>query len=408
MNPFRKAFSAARNLIFSPAAARLVGEPFFSMEGMRAGGSLKLKDIKSILVVKLDEIGDAVMLTPFMRELRAALPDAWITLVVKPQLRELWEPCPYINELLAYDRQIWPKANLHSHWSALSFAKKNLWKRRFDLAVVPRWDADRYNAAYLSYFSGARHRVSYSEKVTETKARINKGYDSLFSLVSSFAGLKHESERNLDLLKGLGMEVSSSKTELWVTDKDEAAADELLFSRGITASDRFVCLYPSGGSSALKQWPAANFIDLGRWIIEACGLKVLVVGGPGDGDVCREVSDGIGPLSASVSGKLGLRVAAAVLKRCALFVGNDTGPTHIAAAVGARVVAIFGASCPHRFAPSGDNCTVIWKGLECSACHLQAHADRCAQCVYERPACLDAITVEEMRGVVSSALQQRQ
>lgn len=398
--------SRVRNLAFSPSTAFRLGEPFFSFMGMRKGRRPVPKEAQSVLVVKLDEIGDAVLLTPFMRALRAHLPNAWITLVVKPQLEDLWETCPYLSELLTYDRPVGPP-NIKSHSSAFSFAKEKLWKRKFDLAIVPRWDSDLYNASYLAYFSGARIRIGYSEKVIGHKALFNKGYDRLFTEVSSDSALKHESERNLDLLKAIGLKTGSTKTELWVNNKDISAADALLASNGISTSDRFACIYPSGGSSVLKQWPASNFIALGRSIFERYGLKVLVAGGPGDEAVCREVSKGIGQGAHDLCGGLGLRIAAAIFKRSELFVGNDTGPTHIAAAMGATVLAIFGASCPHRFAPVGANCRAISKDFECSACHKNAHADRCATCIYEKPACLDAVTVEEIKGAVEQVLKSR-
>lgn len=400
----RKIYSALRNLIFSPLAARLIGEPFFFLIGMRKGGKLDLKNSQRVLIVKLDELGDSVMLTPFVRELRSGLPQAWITLVVKPQLKELWDACPYVNEVIAYDRQT-GLPNLHSHLSALSLARNRLWKKRFDLAIVPRWDADVYNASFLAYFSGAAHRVGYSEKVSEYKKQLNKGFDSLFTNVSDDTALKHDSVRNLDLLMGLGLKADDKKTELWVTQADMNAADELLASKGIQRDDLLVCLYPSGGSSVLKQWPVANFIELGRWVHKNYGAKIIIAGGPGDEKVCRELAEGVGNGAVSLCGGLALRSAASIFKKCCLFIGNDTGPTHMAAAMGIPVVAIFGSSCPHRFAPIGDNCAVLWKAYECGPCFLHNHADRCVKCVHNKTACLEAVTLVDLKRAVTAILE---
>ena len=386
-------------------AARLVGEPFFFLMGMRKGRAFELNDIRRVLVVKLDELGDSVMLTPFVRELRAGLPQAWITLVVKPQLKELWDTCPYVNEVIAFDRQV-GLPNLHSHLSALSFAKNKLWKKRFDLAIVPRWDADLYNASFLAYFSGAAQRLGFSEKVIEHKSQLNKGFDRLFSKVSCDAELKHDSVRNLALLSGLGLKAGNSKTELWVDQNDQMAADELLASKGIVPDDLLVCMYPSGGSSVLKQWPVENFIELGRWIHKTYGAKILVAGGPGDDKVCRELVEGVGAGAVSLYGGLRLRSAAAVFKRCGVFIGNDTGPTHMAAAMSIPVIAIFGSSCPHRFSPVGDNCTILWKACECSPCFQRGHADRCAKCFQEKVACLEAITPADVKKAVTPILEK--
>ncbi len=373
--------------------------------GMRKGPKQGMETSRRVLVVKLDEIGDAVMLTPFVRELRAGLPQAWITLVVKPQLKELWDTCPYVNEVIAFDRQA-GLSSLRGHLRALSFAAKKLWKKRFDLAIVPRWDSDIYNATFLAYFSGARERLGYSESVIEGKRQLNKDYDRLYTKVSFDAGLKHDSLRNLDLLGGLGLRTGEMKTELWVSQDDLMAADELLASKGVLRDGLLACICPSGGSSVLKQWPVENFIELGRWLQKTCGAKIIVAGGPGDEQVCRQVTEGIGGGAVNLCGGLGLRRAAAIFMRCGVFIGNDTGPTHMAAAMGTPVIAIFGSSCPHRFAPVGDKCVVLWKAFECSPCFQHDHADRCAECIHEKTACLEALTLSDLKKAVTGILEK--
>lgn len=166
-------------------------------------------------------------------------------------------------------------------------------------------------------------------------------------------------------------------------------------------------MYPSGGSSVLKQWPTSNFIALGQWIRDTYGTKILIVGGPGEDSVCREVSEGIGKGASIACGWLGLRVTAAVFKKSTLFIGNDTGPTHMAAAMEVPVFAIFGSSCHHRFAPKGDNCTLIWKAFKCSACVASGHVDRCSKCIYHGVPCLEAITPEDLKRAVKAILEKQ-
>src|SRR5512141_888224 len=117
-----------------------------------------------MLVVRLDEIGDVVLMSAFLRELRRNASDASITLVVKPGTRELVERCPYVNEVLPFDWGASGRmATLRLRARAAAMARKELWPRRFDLALHPRWDADYYQASFLTYFSGAATRVGYSE-----------------------------------------------------------------------------------------------------------------------------------------------------------------------------------------------------------------------------------------------------
>jgi ADP-heptose:LPS heptosyltransferase len=78
----------------------------------------------------------------------------------------------------------------------------------------------------------------------------------------------------------------------------------------------------------------------------------------------------------------------------------------MAAAMGVPVIAIFGSSCPHRFAPVGDNCVILWKAYECGPCFQHSHADRCVKCVYDKTACLEAVTLVDLKRAVTGILEK--
>ena len=107
----------------------------------------------------------------------------------------------------------------------MKLAWQHLWSRRFDLALVPRWDADHYHATFIAYFSGAPWRVGYSEKVIEHKYRVNRGFDRLLIHALEDGVLKHEVERSLDVLRLLGGKVQEDRPELWVGEADDAFAE---------------------------------------------------------------------------------------------------------------------------------------------------------------------------------------
>ncbi|HMV51905.1 MAG TPA: glycosyltransferase family 9 protein, partial [Blastocatellia bacterium] len=142
-----------------------------------------LPEVRNVLIVRLDEIGDVVLTTPLFRELRRNLPTAHITLVVRPHVAELMRHCPYVNEVLAYECDTahlrWQR--FRQHLSAIRFSRKHLWARRYDLALLPRWDVDQDHAAFVTYFSGAKWRMGYSETVSEQKQRLNGGLDHLLT-----------------------------------------------------------------------------------------------------------------------------------------------------------------------------------------------------------------------------------
>lgn len=398
----------AISLLVSPRILLLFGESFFWLLGFRERKrKMNLSQVKRLMVVRLDEIGDMVMTTPFLRELRRLLPDAWITLVVKPSIHNLVELCPYANEVLTYD---WSAHRLfrplQRHWRALRLAWKHLWSRRFDLAILPRWDADHYHGTYLMYFSGAPWRVGYSENVNASKKRLNRGFDRLLTHILGDNTLKHEVEHNLDVIRALGGQVHDDRLELWIGQDDEVFADEILKGHEVQIDELIVGFGPAGGNSPFKEWPASNFADLGRWLQKEYGARILIVGAPGEEALGKHIEDTVGSSVVNMVGKTTLRQMAALLKRCHFYIGNDAGPMHVAAAIDIPVVALFGSSCQHRFGPWGERRTLLWLGLPCSPCFQEDHSDRCRYCIFDQPHCILGITVEQVRQAVSRLLYE--
>ncbi|MBM4045677.1 MAG: glycosyltransferase family 9 protein [Planctomycetes bacterium] len=391
----------------SPSLARLLGEPFFSLLGLRQG--VKTTDItrvKRLLVVRLDEIGDVVMTTPFLRELRRNLPKAWITVIVKPSVWNLMELCPHVDEVLTYDwsthGRLW---QVRRHWRASRLIWGRLWRRRFDLAIVPRWDADRYHGAFLAYFAGVPWRVGYAERGPGRKPGPYGGSDALFTHLVPGSNLKHEVEHNLDIIRFMGGMVEEQRLELWVGQDDEAFAETVLAQYAVRPGESVIGLGPSSGNSYLKQWPLSNFIDLALWLRTEYGHRILVIGAVGEEALGWEIQRTLGSSAINVVGKTTLRQMAALLKRCCLYVGNDAGPMHVAAAMGTPVLALFGPSCHHRFRPWGDEHRVMWPAPACGPCVTAQHVSRCSRCNFDQPQCMIAITVEQVKEAVAAQLQ---
>jgi heptosyltransferase-2 len=348
-------------------------------------------------VVRPDEIGDVVLTSPFLRELRHNLPAAWITLVVKPALANLVEHCPYVNEVVPYDSTTAGRPfALGQLWKAFNLGRRHLAKRAFHLACMPRWDVDYQCTTFLLYFSGARWRVGYSENVALHKKRANPGLHRLLTDPLEDAQLKHEVLRNLEVIRALGGRVENDDLELWIDEQDHAFAEQALRSASLQAGEVLVGLGPGGGNSPLKKWPTENFAELARRLHTRLRARVVLVGGPGEEHLTAQIGRVLGSSAIDLVGKATLRQTAALLQRCSLYIGNDYGPTHIAAAMGVPVIALFGPSCPHRFAPWSDSATVICLSLRCSPCSRLHHQDRCPVCILGQPRCMTDITVERV------------
>ena len=371
----------------------------------RSGNGPAAAAAKSVLVVRLDEIGDMVMFSPFLRGLRRGLPDAHITLVVKPAVREFVACCPYVDEVLAFDQSGGRlRRFLALPWRAWRFGACLRRERRFDLAILPRWDADYYYGAFVALWSGARRRAGYSERVTPYKAVVNRGFDRLLTDVLDDRAVRHDMAHNAEMLRFLGIAPNGAGLEVWTDNADRAFAEAILQAAGIGPEEILVGIGPSGGHSLLKQWPSERFAEVGRALREQHGARVLVFGGPGEEGLGAALTEALGPTALNLVGRTTLRQMAALMSRCRVYLGNDSGPTHIAAAAGVPVVTIFGSSCRHRFRPGGRS-LLVWRELDCGPCRRTNHEEnRCHTCIYDVPRCLMEISAEEVTQAASRQL----
>jgi len=358
-----------------------------------------------ILVIRPDEIGDLVLTSGLMRELRRRFPAAHITLVVNPVTHNLVECCPYVDETLVFDVRVprrWRPFVLP--WRAFQLARRELQRRRFDLAILPRWETDSVYATFLAYFSGVRQRIGYSEKVHPRKRRLNRGYDRMLTAVLEGSEPKHQVEHNFDLVRALGGVVADDHLEVWPGPEDERFAEAFLAMEEPVPREPLIAFGPSGGHSVLKQWPVERFAELGRRLHEVHGARILVIGGPGEEPLGAYLRQRLGDTVIDAVGRTTLRQMAALLQRCHLYVGNDAGPLHVAAAAGVPVVAVFGSSDHRRFGPWSRRQRIVSLNLPCSPEYQKGHPDRCTRCIFEAPRCLLGIQVERVLHACSELL----
>jgi lipopolysaccharide heptosyltransferase II len=302
--------------------------------------AVRVQNSDRILVLRLDSMGDLVLMSPFLRELRRSNQDAWITLVVDPRFVNLVELCPYANEVLTFN----PRKNRVTgpagvELRALRFAQAHLWKRKFDLALLPRWGADTVYAAFIAYFSCARCRVGYSESVSPLRRRLNPGYDEFLTQIVHDSAAKHEVEHNLELLRAAGGSVSNDELELWLNESDRGHARKALTSCGFREDQLLIGIVPSA-SHPKKRWPIERFIELGRFLAREYGARLVIIGGPEDAEMASHLQGKLGSAAISFAGEMTIRQTAALLEHMKLVVANDTGPMHLAAAASGAVLEI--------------------------------------------------------------------
>jgi ADP-heptose:LPS heptosyltransferase len=321
--------------------AKPLFEPLFHLLGLRSRrAGADWRSLRNVLIIRLDQIGDAVMTTPLLRELKRHLPRARLSLVVKPSVLNLVELCPYVDRIHVFDWNIHGNfAGIRSHWRALKLSFMQLWPHRYDLAIVPRRHVDYYHGPLIAYFSGSRWRLGSQGSFPRLRQILPLTTNGFFThLVPNIASM-HEVEHNLSIVKFLGGIVKEDRLELWLDSKDDAFAEDMIQSHGVHSDEAIIALCPGGGSQK-KVWPAARYAELARRLQEELRARFVVIGGREDESVGLKLTNHLGGKLINAAGKTTLRQAAALMKRCLLYIGNDTGPMHLAAAVGIPVVEI--------------------------------------------------------------------
>ena len=304
--------------------------------------------MNNILIIKLRYIGDVLLATPTLRALKEARPAVRVTMMVNRGTEGVLSGNPDIDEILVLD-----KGSLAAQWRLIV----ELRRRRFD-TVIDLTDGDR--SAFLSWVSGASVRIGFNDE----HRRRGICYSAV---VPPQPGMRHRIDRDLAALKPLGIHASETPPRLWLTGEDDAAADQLLNRLGIRRDQPIMIVQP-GARYWFKAWPAERFAELADCLASDYGFQVLIGGSRDEEALAQRIQAAARTSPVSIAGLTTLKQFASIAKRAALFVGNDSGAMHMAAAVGTPMVALFGPSNPDEWGPRGDRMTVLYKGLDCRAC----------------------------------------
>jgi len=339
---------------------------------------------RRILIIRLDRIGDVILSTSVLPPLRRAYPDAFLAMMVRPACRDLVDGHPLLNEAILYDKD----GAQHGVVATVRFALA-LRRYYFDTALVLH---PTHRSHWIPWLAGIPTRVGYDRKspwlLTQRLPHRKQ------------EGSRHEADYTLDIVRALGIDPGAPSPIIARQPAAEQAIDARLAQLGVDRG-RLIALHPSA-SCVSKRWMPERFAAVADQLIAEQRATVAIVAGKEDLLVAQAVVRAMRQKPIDFAGRLSLGELTALLARCRLLVSNDSGPVHVAAAVGTPVVAIFGRNerglSSHRWGPVGAGHIVLHKEVGCEVCL----AHRC-QIAFK---CLTALEPDEVYRAAASILDR--
>ncbi|MBI1884390.1 MAG: lipopolysaccharide heptosyltransferase II [Chlamydiae bacterium] len=335
---------------------------------------MKLKFIpRRILMILPNWIGDVLFTTPAIRELKLNFPHAAITAMVWPSCVEVLRGNPDLNEILPLDEK-----GFYRGFKGKVRLLFDLRKKNFDTVFIFHRSRTR---AIISFLAGIPQRVGYQMPGRARFLNVplpHQDYD-----------LVHRVDYYLGLVRVLGPKIQEPVQYVFSVGKsDENWASLFLSKKGIREGDLKIVMNPAG-NWAPKRWSPSLYGRLARLMMESWNARVILIGTVKDEKIFQEMRKEAGPSLISVVGDTNLREMAALLKASDLYVGNDSGPTHLAHAMKVPLIALFGPQDPKITGPYGEGrAKVIFRN---KGCQVPCYRPEC-----ETNRCIDEITVEEV------------
>lgn len=322
--------------------------------------------MKNILVFSFSFIGDAVLSTAVIQPLRSHFPDTHVTFLVGPSAFDLINNDPQVDETHIYDNQ-----GVHSGLRGRLKLIRSLRREKYDLVVNLR-------DSFVARCIGSEH----------------------WGLVRGDSE-RHAVTRYLEVLSKRSVDITGANPCIQFTETEQTAANRFLADSEVDSERTLIGIHP-GGNWIYKLWNAENYAQLANALVNAKKASILLFGGPNERELQAQIASMMDTPPILIKSD-DLRAVAALIAACDVYIGNDTGPMHIAAAVDTPVVALFGSTHHVRSGPYGEQHIVVRSGMDlgCNPCHPGRNPGGCGvgSC-----AVIDGITVEQVMEMVSRYL----
>ena len=332
-----------------------------------------------ILVRAPNWVGDAIMAIPALQAIRAHEPNAEITILARRWVSALYQGQDLADHLLVMED--------------LPDASATLRAGHYDAAILFQ---NAFHAAWLAWRAGIPKRIGYAR-------------DGRSALLTRAIAVPtpgeipaHETYYYLELLRRAGWLAqlpAVDEIRLTISPEIRERAAKQLISAGVRPSSRCIAIAPGAAYGSAKCWPPERFADLASRLIARCDADVILFGAPSERDIAARIAAGMLHRAVNLAGQTSIEDLPAYFSACGVFIGNDSGAMHVAAAAGVPVVAIFGSTDPDGTAPVTSRRTLVRLAPSCSPCFLR-------QCPVDHR-CMTRIEVGSVEEAARKWLEQR-
>ncbi len=354
------------------------------------GAPLINREFHRILLIKPSSLGDVVHSLPILDGLRRRYPSAHIAWMLANPFVDLIAPHPALDEVIPFDRRRFGRLG-RSIGVSVDFVRYvlSLRRRRFDLVVDLQ---GLFRSGFFAWASGARVRIGPGR----SREAAWVFYTHRFPVPTME---EHVVRRMWAVADLLGFADVPKTFRLPIAEEDRQSVRRLLADVGVDPAGDYAVVFP-GARWETKVWPAAQFAALVDRLADQMGLTTVLAGSPDECVACREVADACERPPPNLAGRTTLREVAALIERAGVVITNDSGPTHIADALGRPLVSLFGPTNPVRTGPFNQPEAVVQLDLPCVPCYTK-RLDRCPN----RHACLRDLSAERVTEAVQARLQ---
>jgi ADP-heptose:LPS heptosyltransferase len=341
-------------------------------------------------------VGDLILSLTLLDRIHDHWPAAEIDFAVGASMAPLVDAIPYVHRTFSL-----PRARTRQPWMAAyaeirdqtGLFQREIAGTEYDLAIAPRWDsADSFFSAYLAYLTGAPFRCGYSGTSDGGAPQV----DRLLTFAAKGGANEHESLRYTRLLGRCGLEPEDAvgEQDSQRTIRALTTIAQTRQSRGENATalaQKNYVVFSPGATNGRRMWPAERFAEVGRALHQRVGLTTIVIGSPADAALCQKLASSIGDTALSMAGKTDPLQMVDLIAGAKLFLGNDSGPAHIAGGLGIDTIVIspFPSSCltdhpnsPQRFRPAGPRVQVLQPQAPLAPCSPMCQQD-VAHCILQ-------------------------